>query len=562
MDQVQIHTSLSACAVQICKKYFDHSLFRSTIVAFENYTQVSQFQHILTEALFKYEGSAFYLLKLSDEFLVDKHTQRDFKHIIIEMNSLQELTISIKKLKKLYSWDTKANFLILSHQSFNKTNEKADEIFNILWGEDINKAVIILLNAHANFSFNVYSRSPFVSQTGQSPVSDTCTGGVFRKGRKLYHNFFPTRKSDWAVRVRYFPWPPYAIVSDKNNTLNSKCPGFEVDLLNSLSEYSNVDISFEPTGINQPRGDCWSNGTLTREFQDLFEKQYDILIGSYAVSYERMLYFSTSFPTHEESLIWCVPNKHVFVYSNTVNSGVLGLVVLTSIALAVLTWLVNRRRSRKTKYRRSFGDIVYAAFSIFLGIGIPRLPKTPMLRFLLGLMILFAFLSSVMFTSNITSSLIGTPAQQKYGSMKEIYKHNLTTYFAVNSIKFFMDEYIDGVPLKEIKSKHIDCNNISECLRYVESGNSSLTVARGIVDYILNVEHIDKNKIYCFPYVNAMSIVLIYRKGFLLTNKYNSLISMYHAFGLIDKMIKNILATREEDPHTFRATRLKLTDLT
>ncbi|CAG9839866.1 unnamed protein product [Diabrotica balteata] len=415
----------------------------------------------------------------------------------------------------------------------------------------------MLPNPQCNSSFNIYSESPYFISTRQTYLSVICRDGIFFQAKELSH--IPKRKSKWTVRVIYFPRAPFTITS--NNTLNHDRPGLEVQLLNSFAKYINVQMTYTPTKLNHSRGHCYVNGILTNEFKDLYKNRYDVLIGGYTAYYERMLYFSISFPIYQDSLIWCVPNKAVFVYTVAVNNMIVTLVLLTLFLLIILTWLVNRQKFTIIKYRESFGDIVYDAFIIFLGVVVPRVPKKSLLRFLIGLMILFAFLSNIMFTSSVISSFIGIIHRQKYGCMKDIYENNLTTYFVKDFASFFVNKNIEDVPLEEVKAKYKECEDLSQCLQYVESGTSSLFLDRAMFDYIVKFENIDASKIYCFNYVKGITISMISRKGFFLTEQYDRFIHLYNDFGLIQKLTNNVMERKKKYRHKLKFAKLKLTDL-
>ncbi|CAG9839867.1 unnamed protein product [Diabrotica balteata] len=231
----------------------------------------------------------------------------------MEINIATGFNNSVKKLKTINSWAPRALFLLVSLQRCNRTREKAEEIFHILYGQDIFKVVIVLLNPQGNFSFNVYAMPPYLSETGKSPLSDICKNGIFSYGRKFEYNDLPVSrgKIKYAIRAKYFPWSPFTIMSKNSNRLNQDRPGFEVNLLNSFSKYINVSIAYEPIEFHQTRGDCFDNGSCINEFKDLYEKRYEVLIGGYTPYYEQMLYFrdvATANIEHEVDVVSIPPD--------------------------------------------------------------------------------------------------------------------------------------------------------------------------------------------------------------------------------------------------------------
>ncbi|KAI2473913.1 Ionotropic receptor 116 [Diabrotica virgifera virgifera] len=525
--------SLNSCAAELCGTYLNDSFHRSVIVIFENSAKFSTSRSYLVTELSN-ENKPYYIISLTKPILNFRNiSRRIFQHVLIEMSSVNSFKEIIERSKLLPTWNPKANFLIVSFTAFENSKVIANKVFTLLWKEDIVPIAVLLLDQNNTKDFNIFTKSFFYDLNVDVPTTTLCgrlAKGTVLSKNKLKKNTFRT------VRAKLYPFPPFVIYDDN---LNVKISGIEIKLLEILSQALKLTIEYSLSDPSCPKGEAYNNGTITREFKELFDKKYDLIFGGYATSYGRILYFDLSFSYYYDELMWCAPSRKFYGHKLKIQRVVILLGLLLLVVLLGLIWHASINKQR-LKFGTSIEDIVLKSYAICLYIAITRLPKTDRLRYLVGILIIFAFFCNTMFTTTITSLFIGRKPSQKYDSMPKLYKNNLTTYFITNSFRYFTSEFIQGIPRDEIERRKTDCKDTLECLKRVVEGDSALLTTKSNTDYLLNMRKIDKESLNCFHYSYGRSMSIIMRKGFMYTDDFDRIIRLLVSTGVVQKWRRDI----------------------
>ncbi|KAI2474125.1 Ionotropic receptor 122 [Diabrotica virgifera virgifera] len=555
VTDISTEKSLNICAAELSRIYFKDQFDDSVTVIFENTTKFLTLRSFLVHKLAN-ENKACYIISLKKAVLSFKSTTL-FKHILIEISSVDKFKETIEMVKVLPSWNPKANFLVVSFTKFGNAKVVANILFTLLWKEDIAPIAVLLIDQNNLTDFNIFTRSSIYGTNIDVSVSNTYKGLV-RESTTYSKTVFSINKFK-KVRAKFYPWRPFVIYN--GISFNLKNPGIEVKLIKTLAQIFNLTVEFY--GIDTcASGEVFDNGTVTMEFQELANNKFDIIFGGYTLTYGRMLYFNPSVPYYLDELLWCVPSRIYYEFNITIHKEVIFIVLLILLVLISCIWYVDQSTEPKLRFDTSIDGIVLKTFAICLHVTIARLPKTGTLRYFIGLLIIFAFLCNTMVTMNITSLFIGRKPSQKYDSMSKIYyKSNLKTYFVTNSFRYFTSDFIEGIPRDVISKRKIDCHDNLECLKIVADGDSALLTRKSNTEYLLKKKYVDKKSLYCFHYSYGSSISLIMKKSFMYINEFNRIIHLLLSTGVVQKWEKEIFSLSNEDNSELNVQGLKLQEI-
>ncbi|CAG9826369.1 unnamed protein product [Diabrotica balteata] len=464
------------CAAELCQNDFRDQFHNSVIVIFENSTKSMYFRSLLLKELSN-QKKPYYILSLTKSIpnFRTKYTGI-LKYLLLEISSVDKFKESISTMRILPGWNPKANFLIVSFTVFKNSKMIANIIFNLLLKEDIVPTAVVLIDQDTK-AFNIFT----TVLNAKAPTSIACRR-VVKENAKYYHTTF-SNNTFKRVRAKFYPFPPFVIYN--GTSFDMKHPGIEIKLLRTLAQTCNLTVEYYLSDPKCTKGEVFDNGTLTKDFKELHENKYDVITGGYVVTYPRALYLNPSAAYSTDELIWCVPNSQYYKYNINIQLVVLMVGLLIPVVLVVLIWYANRSKEARLKFGTSVEGIILNSFSICLFVAIPQLPKTDRLRYLVGLLIIFAFFCTTMFTTTITSLFIRKTPSQKFDSMEKLYKSNLKTYYTTNTFHYFSHVFIPGISRAELAQRKIDCSDTLKCLNAVAEGDSAVVISKYNVEYLM-----------------------------------------------------------------------------
>ncbi|KAI2473915.1 Ionotropic receptor 118 [Diabrotica virgifera virgifera] len=546
--------SLNMCAAELCRNYFRDQFHKSVIVIFENSTEDIPFRSLLLKELSN-EKKLYYILTLSRRipYFRKKYTGI-LKYILLEMSSLDKLKKSISTMRILPGWNPKAIFLIVSFTVFENSEVIANTIFKLLLKEDIVPIAVLLIDQNNTKDFNIFT----TVLNSEASTSIACRQ-VVKEDTIIYSETAFSDNTFKTVRAKFYPFPPFVI--HNGTSFDMKHPGIEINLLQTLAQTCNLNVEYYLSDPKDTKGEVFQNGTLTKDFKELHENKYDVILGGYVITYPRSLYLNPSVTYSTDELIWCVPNSQYYKYNINIKRVVLLVGLLIFVVLVVFIWYANIRKEPRLKFGTSIEGIILNSFSICVFVPIPRLPKTGRLRYLVGLLIIFAFFCTTMFNTTITSLFIGKAPSQRFDSMEKIYKSNLKTYYTTNTFHYFTDLLIPGITKEELAKRKIDCSDTLTCLKIVAEGDSALVISKYNVEYLMTMREVDHTSIYRFHFGNDRPLGLIMRKGFRHADKFNKIIHLLLSKGIVQKWNRDIFWNRRYETTKQDFQRLNLKEL-
>ncbi|CAH1112920.1 unnamed protein product [Psylliodes chrysocephalus] len=477
----------------------------------------SEFAFLLLSEISKYSVIPYHIVQLTNKTIFYGHNVKASNYLIAS-SGIKELTQLINMLKMTPQWNSGSKFLVILLQQWESQEQFAKNIIDMLHTVAIWNPIILIPSTKNEATFFTYSMYPFKATKNKTIRINSCQNGIFST-RTFYKNQLPKDMSKIIVKGMYHYAPPYVIEDKYHQLVRNSNPGITVSLVKLISEILNIQIILAST--NSTPGEVYSNGTVLKEFKKLKSRDVHLLLGSYTISYPKMLYFDCSIPFIYDKYVWCVPNYTVLALKYDHRIPIYSFCTFSLIVLII--WYVNRQTVPRRRFYKSLADILQNSYSIFLGMSVSRLPKSGKLRYLFALFIIFAYYLPTFFISVMTHKYMHIKTEQKYGSLKKIYENNLTTYFMTNSFKYMIN--VDEVPEDVIKSRKTECDDWLRCIQDVTSGDSAFFLKGNIANHLLGSLKENKTNIYCFTFIDNISIILIIKKGFLLTNHFNRIIN-------------------------------------
>ncbi|CAH1112919.1 unnamed protein product [Psylliodes chrysocephalus] len=473
---------------------------------------------------------------------------------LIVSRGIKELTQLIDMLKMTPQWNSGSKFLVILMQQWPNQEKFAKDIIEILHTATIWNPIIMLPTTKDEGIFFTYAMYPFKATKNKILHINSCQNGVFST-KTFYKNQLPKNMSNITVKSMYHYAPPYVIEDEYYQLVRNSNPGIAVNLVKLISEILNFKLTLASS--NSTPGEVFINGTVSKELKKLKSTEVQLLVGSYVMTYPKMLYFDCSIPFISDKYVWCVPNYAIPALKYDSRIPIFSGLTFSSIVLII--WYVNRQTVPGDRFYKSFANLIQSSFSILLGISVRRLPKSGKLRYIFALHIIFAYYLTTLYMSTLTRKYLHNKTVQKYDSLKKIYENNLTTYFMTNSFKYMVN--IDEVPEYVIESRKIDCDDWLKCIQDVTLGDSAFLLKENIANYLLSSLKENRTKIHCFTFIDNISVILLMKKGYLLTNHFNHIINKVLENGFTKIWQRYFFNNYQNDQVDLKPRKIKLKSL-
>ncbi|KAJ8921497.1 hypothetical protein NQ315_003115 [Exocentrus adspersus] len=545
--------SLSECIVYASKTYF-HSSFNtimySTSVPNINTNLVSArgLSDIVLPRLNVDLSLTLMIQNLARPHQTFIQSFEKVSYYIIRINKRKGFAGRIKKLKAFPSWNAHAKFLVVFVTLFDDPEVVAGDTIKTLWEYNAINFAILIADKENSTNINVYTWNPnqriCSANFTKATVMGTCAFGKARKNAVWFSNKQLKRiYSNCPVKVSHY----------------DKSLGIEVNLMNMIADIANLTIVYEKTSFPH-RGTVYDNYSTTGDFTLLKENKVDVLLGGYFKTVIRDMLFDTCQTCMYESLIWCVPHEPIIVdFKNmfsVFNTELWLVVFLNYLITSFCMWYTSIHRTDEYLFYNYLSSSLLNNFLVLLGFSVNILPRTTRVRCFIFTSIAFSLILTTLFNTYLTSILASATYKEKYGTMEQIYKFNLTTYF-VRNYKMFFDKgptEINNVPLATIMEKWKDCPSDFHCTDImIKKKDTALCITRFHLNYKESKENWKKKaNVYCFNTpVMSLQKNLVMRKGFQLYSTFCSIISRIASAGFLVKWERDVLEKKIDDGEGF-----------
>ncbi|KAJ8921511.1 hypothetical protein NQ315_003129 [Exocentrus adspersus] len=542
-----IRTSLSQCIIQACKRFFTSNFGTVTyslplVEVNKSLVSATLLNQLVLPVLQAEQLWSMLVVNVKRPELVPVEHPRKSLSYIIQIREENEFARNIKKLENSKRWNPHARFLVVSPTVFQNPSTVAMEIIKSLWYHNVVDAAVLLADTNNNTNFHVYSWKPYNRFScgdnfqDLAPV-DACSFGVTTTTTRMswFGEKIPSQLYKCPIRVKYIVWPPF-VMDTKPTAQVSHLP----------SELGgNVDEDF----------------SATKDLKLLKENKVDVVVGGYVKTGHRILFFDASQTYMQESLVWCVPHQPVSKnFKNMLNilqTEVWEVVFVLYLITSICMWFVSVYNVKELRYYKFIQNCLLGNYSVLIGGCVNALPKTPQVRYFIGILILLSLKLNILYNSYFTSILSLPHYEEKFGEMEQIYRHNLKTYFLPQYKPFFdavgdQSKQINNVPLGLINMNWRNCTHIPTCLGFViTKKDSAICLPRMYKDYLKTNHTWEHFKaIYCSDQnVVTFPMNFLMRKGFPLYKLFDGVIRKIISAGFIYKWKQDALTDECNDNH-------------
>lgn len=492
---------------------------------FENKSISSKFYDLLLYELSKTNNNSYSIFKGEGYCFISNYNdlfQTNTTNYLIESSSYNNFKTFVRILSNCNP-DICCEIFASQHFVNKLINQK---IFGQIHEERILKRLVVLL----------------LDRTNNTNMNNNCDLEKFKRIVTPYTNEKTEQKiRKKSIKIGYQMTGPYCI-----ENVNKGLTGIDINLVNTIADKLNIKIKYI---LLTTKGNVFDNGSVTHEYKSLHQKKIDMLIGGYTLTPARMFYFKQTSIFMQERFEWCVPHQHVYPQLIKINKLVVFTIILVYAILVTILWVLDLRNKTSFSHYKNVSDLILSSWAVILGNTTKHLPKFTKIRYVFGLLLIYAYYVNVIITSKLTSSLIKSHPIEKYDSFKKIYDYNLTTYFEPNLIHFYTkNKEIDGVPLEIILSKNITCENRMKCLKTVAEGNSAYFLTKYRKKYLLKLLKENKTAFHSFTFFDPIYTAAVVRNDFPYIKQFNKMINRICASGFITKWIGDIFVI-ERDEH-------------
>lgn len=540
-DGIMRTTSLAQCVTKISKLYFtDHSKLLNITASFNGHVDVI-FKYIETDIFWGLEVKYLKLTNYSSEHFIKAN------NYLIYIKDSYDLLPVLHTLKKVMSNNYYTKLIIISATIFKNPQKVASEIIDTLEREKVTKALILLPNKNNSLRYAVHrwhSYSKLAYDHTELPIN-FCSFGILDNYGNGISKVVTKCKMNCGIKAYYKKYPPYVLNAELGfqSTNYFTNQGFEINLLNMVSDHMNLTVQYSESKAFW--GDIYDNGTITGDLRLLLNRSADVLLGGYSKTELRDKYFDLTIPYIHDYMIWCVPHVIISQFRNFVNIFTVNtwiLINLVYLLFSVCIWVLSLFSIYECPSYKTFTSVLFYDFAVLLNVPLNTLPRNSQVRCVMTLFILFAFMTTLVYTSCLTS-IVSTPRyKQKYNSMKDICHYNLTTYMTPNAISRFTDDFdvLNDIHVSLIKKKWISCYNSSQCLEKVANSDSyAFCIIKLNKDYFIRTREIP---VYCMnENIVIFYINMVMRKGFPHGELFNVMINRIISAGFLSKWMKDIL---------------------
>lgn len=545
-DERTSRVSLSNCIVKIGDRFLDKgeviSIHLSSTEASKNSTSATVLDRILLFELFQ---KNHWSVTISNGSAV---WSKDFKrtdNYIIHIRGIDEVGDTLQALQTTKSWNSHAKFFIISATIYKKPEEVVTYIMKYLWLAKVVNAIVVLVNPKNTTVQHIYTWYPFANGNcgnyfDKAVLIDKCAFGRFERNVDLFAGKIPSKLNNCTVRVRVVVWPPFIMPPSArrgDTDLYEFNSGLEIELMNTIAEKANFEVLYTMSP-RQGWGEVSTNGTMTGVFLHLFKKRTDIVMGSIALTNQRMEYFDTSTSYIRDSLVWCVPhaqNQPPFQkLSNSMKLDTWCLIIFAYVMFSLTIWSVSSFQNTEGNSYKSLPNVLQNALSILLGMAVKVQPRTSIVRIFLWFWIMTSLVLDITYTTHLISVLTSSKYDTQIQTLSEIFNNNLKILLMPNSLKYFNGS---SWKMQKLMNEFLPCDNMDKCLHRVAfHRDSAVCVPQLYLEYVFH-KYINSNNeplLYCFhDSVVDYPITMLMTRGYPLKGRIDTLIQWSIAAGFI-----------------------------
>lgn len=426
---------------------------------------------------------------------------------IINVSSQSDFNMNIEYLYEKYLIKSNSKFVIITQNLSDNLLTICSRFFlsNVLFLDESTKKI---------YTYRPYQleNANYVPKTF-SPVSN-CTDNNWNI---TFKSNLPKLWSNTTMNAVYFQIAPYFI--DPNN-------GIESEIMSIVSKKLQFKINY--TASRHP---FW-----TEIYDDIFNRSYDMGVGSFHIGLIEHLKFDTSFTYLEDGIYFLSPKALPLPQWQC-----LAKVFPPNIYIAMITTMTIASLFCTILYRENFWYALMQFYQMFLGVGSPTIPtyKTIFITSIYGFFIL-----SVLFQSSLFDSLTTIQYEEQIDSYEKIIKTGIIIYGGMDPIGRILIR--NDTDLSKYIPKHfIKCPDPRECINRTAYQRDVISIDfKRTFLYQIPKYYIDSTgnvMLYQFKEpIFPLNINLVFLKGYPIFEQINFVLMHLKESGIISYLCEKI----------------------
>jgi len=372
--------------------------------------------------------------------------------------------------------------------------------------------------------------------------------GRFSENSHLYPEKVPKNFMGCPMKVGTVGIDPYIIMTESytqnDGSIAYKLTGLSVDILKLVCEKMNLTSVFLEPSLNM------EIDSYVKVFTELDEGLSDVVTG---VVIQLPLVVTSSFDATVpymyqivKMLVPCpkaIPGTEKLMTTFSLSVWLtLGLVLLLTTAVFWCAGNVPYRSVYNVTHSyQSLSRCFHNAWAVFLGVAVPQQPTTSTLRVFFFLYVCFCFAISTVFQAFFVSYLVEPKYESKLETLKELLDSDVV--FGIHPFFSFAGDtlsYPELVKFLEHKRPQEDCSDIRKCVeRMIRKRDIASIIDPFFATYVARVlGNVNIGKIVCSldETVISAGVIVLFKKGNPLLDRFNILMRRYLEAGLLEKI--------------------------
>jgi hypothetical protein len=438
-------------------------------------------------------------------------------------------------------WNPRGRFVVvITDQDSSSVMSEALKVYEVMWMEyKAVNTVVLMPDSSGNYTvLDLYTGFPYQNGNCEKVKEITLVdkwfpenNGTFSKNTNLFAAKIPNTFQGCVIKASTIGIPPSVILNKKETEEGGNAVydvrGIMVEFLLLSMKKMNMTVVFL-----QPSLDISFEAGL-REASKLMSGIADVLTGIVPllpVVVSGMT--EPSIPYIFGAVKWFVPcpkpisrvDRFLTVFDASVWLTMIIVFVLTSALFWFSANYPDRMVQIDSKNLRTIPKCMYNAWSIFIGVSVPEMPRSWKLRIFFLIYVCYCFAMSTVFQAFFVSYLVEPGYGGKISTFQELLDSNVNYGFnAALEVGMRTMEYSDHLQFPP--TRRVDCANLKSCLmRMMTDGDVATLSAPLYAKYLSNefghqVEmkspcSLDENFIYG-------SAVALFIRGNPLVNQFN-----------------------------------------
>jgi hypothetical protein len=461
---------------------------------------------------------------------------------------VQQLEQQLLVLQGRTSWKPRGLFLVLVSEQGGADASNARQVLELLWTfKALNSLVVVPTSSHALalYAWRPY-QSPDICTQVKEVVLDSWlfeNGGHFVSNSHLFPRKIPYDLKGCNITVSTLQLMPFVSVSEKADSEERCTDGLDCRIFTLIMEKMNTTSRLKLPG-EEGWGKKLENNSWSGIKGHLFNSTSDMAFGALLPYTDECYEFECTVPYFQSRLVWYVPRAKPIAKWRSVflvfKPSMWLAFTAACMAVILLLWRVSRRSTGRseTQSYSSFSKCVSNVWAAVLGVSVPQMPRTTVVRVLFLLWLFYSLHINIAYVSFLTTFMINPGSEHQIQNLEELANSGLKYGYHEGYDTHFNDT--TDATSENILRHRTRCGiNVNNCLeRLTKRGDLAMLAATDIVEYTAacrNLQNPGKSVFYTFQSGFLSSNYVMYlTKGSPLLDRINNITMHATEAGLVE----------------------------